>query len=260
LGDKVLGIVGAVEVFPGAVLSRAGVVSSDDEVGATKVLPDDRVPQGLPRTGHAHAQGKKGQEDRTFRIVGENLLVAPDAGEIVHVSWLREPDDGMDQKMTLDRVRRSVGQLDMGPVHGVPGLESDDPFVPHLGEGAPELPGGGPEMEEVVVLGEGEPRHLAPDIEGMGLVEEEANSGMGFVQGSEDGLGLRFPVGLPDFGNRQNGDWKALNVVESDGFAGEKRVGKGFLHVEDDRHGPEVPGLKSDLRKGPLVVCSPHES
>lgn len=54
LGDKVLRIVGAVEVLSFGVLSGASVVTADDKVGCTEVFTDNGVPYGFARACHAH--------------------------------------------------------------------------------------------------------------------------------------------------------------------------------------------------------------
>ena len=56
LADEVLGVVRAVERLALGVLAGPGVVASHDEVGDPVVAPDDRVPDGLPGSPHAHGE------------------------------------------------------------------------------------------------------------------------------------------------------------------------------------------------------------
>jgi len=56
--DEGVGVVGSVEIFTVFFLvAGAGVVSTDDEVGASVVFSDEGVPDGFAGTGHAHGEG-----------------------------------------------------------------------------------------------------------------------------------------------------------------------------------------------------------
>ena len=51
-----LGLIGSIEGLPVGVLARSGVVAADDEVCTAMIFPDERVPDGLARSAHAHRE------------------------------------------------------------------------------------------------------------------------------------------------------------------------------------------------------------
>src|SRR5258706_3105209 len=54
LYEQILRFIWSIEVDPCAILSWAGVVSSNDEVGGAKVFTDDGVPDCFSWSTHAH--------------------------------------------------------------------------------------------------------------------------------------------------------------------------------------------------------------
>ena len=65
---QILRVIRTVERLAGRVLAGAGVVAPDDEVIGAVVAADDRVPDRLARSGHAHGQRQQRQHD-PVRIV-----------------------------------------------------------------------------------------------------------------------------------------------------------------------------------------------
>ena len=126
LRDQVLRIVRAVVVLAVLVLSRTGVVTTDDEVGGAVVLADNGVPDGLAGTGHAHGQGQQGQGGHAVGVARQQSLVDADTGEVVDVTGLSHTHDGVDEDIGLLRASGADGQLTVGTVHGVSGLEGHD--------------------------------------------------------------------------------------------------------------------------------------
>lgn len=124
--DKLLGVVGAVEVDTLRVLTRTGVVTADDEVGHTVVLTDQRVPDSLTGTTHAHGQGQKAQLGHTVGILGHEGLVDTHTGIVINVTGLGQTHDGVDQQVGLAGAGSTDSQLTMSTVHGVASLEGDN--------------------------------------------------------------------------------------------------------------------------------------
>ena len=105
------------------------MVAADDEVRAAVVAADDRVQQDLAGPGHPHGQGQQAEDHRArLVVVVDQGPIAPDPGEMVHVARLGHADDGMDQEAAADLLGRPLGQLLVGPVQGIAGLEGDDPL------------------------------------------------------------------------------------------------------------------------------------
>ena len=118
---------GRVERLAGAVVAGPGVVAADDEVGAAVVAADDRVQEDLARAGHPHRQRQQAQDDRAgLVVVVDQGPVAADAGEVVDVAGLGHADDRVDQQAAADLLGRALGQLLVGAVQRVAGLEGDD--------------------------------------------------------------------------------------------------------------------------------------
>ena len=139
--DGVLGIVRAVEVDTLAVLAGTGVVTADDEVGRTVVLADDSVPDGLAGTAHAHGKGEETEDGHAIGVSGEESLVDADTGEVINVTRLGQADDGVDENVGMVRTGSADGQLSVGAVHGVTGLEGDDSGPAELVEVGADLRG-----------------------------------------------------------------------------------------------------------------------
>lgn len=86
--DGVLSVVRTVELLTLGVLTGTGVVTTNNEVSGTMVLPDDGVPDGLAGTTHTHGQGQETQDGHTVGVTGKESLVGTDTGEVVNVTGL----------------------------------------------------------------------------------------------------------------------------------------------------------------------------
>ena len=121
-----LGVVWAVEILAGAVLARSGVVAPDDEVRRAVVLADDGVPDCLSRAAHAHGEREEAEHSHAVGVAGKEGLVDAHAGEVVDVARFGEADDGVDEDVCLAGAGGADGELAVGAVHRVSGLEGDD--------------------------------------------------------------------------------------------------------------------------------------
>lgn len=142
LRNELLRIVRAVEILPSGVLTRPSVVTTNDEMGGTKVLANDSVPEGFTGTAHTHSEGKKCEVAHTVGIAGHDGFVDTDAGVVVNIAGLGETDDGVDEDVCLAIARGTDGEFAMGAMHGVARLEGDDLAPCELGEVRTELGGG----------------------------------------------------------------------------------------------------------------------
>lgn len=139
--DKVLGIVRAVEILAGRVLSGTSVVTANDEVSGSVVLADDGVPEGLTGTSHAHGQGQEGEGCHSGRVAANDGLVDTDTSEVVNVTGLGQTNDRVDEDVGLARAGSADSQLAVSAVHGVAGLEGNDTGPVELLEVGTELSG-----------------------------------------------------------------------------------------------------------------------
>src|SRR5207244_2946298 len=100
--EDILRVVGAV------VAADAGVITTDDEVGAPVVLASDRVPDRFLRAGIAHRRREHGYHRAVLRIVAlEQRLITlhPDFGR--HIVALRCADEWVDQQ-AIDDLERAL--------------------------------------------------------------------------------------------------------------------------------------------------------
>lgn len=99
--NRVLSVVGAVEVDTLTVLAGTGVVTTNDEVGRTVVLSDNGVPDGLTRTTHTHSQRQQTQDGHAVGVSSEKSLVHSHTSEVVDVTGLGQTDDRVDEDVSV---------------------------------------------------------------------------------------------------------------------------------------------------------------
>ena len=168
------------------------MVAADDEVGAAVVAADDRVQQDLARAGHPHRQRQQAQDDRAgLVVVVDQRPVAADAREVVDVAGLGHADDRVDQEAAADLLGGALGQLLVGPVQRVAGLEGDDlRSSPATAKWSRSSRGRPPQLDEVVV------RRGADHLEPAGGVV----AGLAVEVGDRRVLGVGRAVGAPGLG------------------------------------------------------------
>lgn len=71
------------------------MITSDNEVGSSKVLADDGVPDGLTRTGHTHGEGEEGEGSHSVGVGADDGLVDTDTGEGVNISGCGKVESGV---------------------------------------------------------------------------------------------------------------------------------------------------------------------
>ena len=99
--DCVLCVVGAVEVFSGAVFAGPGVVTANDEVRGAVVFADNGVPDCFSGAAHTHGKGKETEYCHSIGVAGEESLIDTYAGEVVDVAGFCEADYGVDEDVCL---------------------------------------------------------------------------------------------------------------------------------------------------------------
>ena len=124
------------------------------------------------------ASGSSESVARVFGVVGEDRLVAAHPGVVVDVARLGHPHHRVDEQVGADLGRGPHGQLDVGAVHRVAGLEGDDLGPAQLGELGAELRRGPAQVGEVVVDGQLEALDGPADVPGVAPVEQIADAGV----------------------------------------------------------------------------------
>ena len=115
-----VGVVGAV------VVAHAGVVATHDEVRAAVVLAQDRVQHGLARTGVAHRRRQHAQHHPLGGVVAldQHLVAAHPhvGGDVVALGLAHQRVE----EEPVHRLQRHLGDVLVGAVDRVAGLEADD--------------------------------------------------------------------------------------------------------------------------------------
>ncbi|GBC80041.1 hypothetical protein HRbin09_01269 [bacterium HR09] len=258
--DQLLGRVGVVKRHSLGVCAGAGVIAPDDEVGAAVVLADNGVPKGFPRPGHTHGQRQKRKGSHAGRVMGEQGLVTPHPGVVVHVPRFGHSHYGMDQHRGPGFLGRLDGELHVGAVHGVAGLKSHDLLPAQAGKLAAELGRGVAEGDKVVMGGELQPLHRAAHIHRMGVVEKRRDPRVFLGVGAVNPLGFFALVRPPDVLHVEHSQTNAFRVPQSQGFPRRKLGGQLLRDVKHDGNGPEEPGGQAHALKHRFVLLGGHEA
>ena len=262
LPEQVLCVVGPVERRAARVAARPGVIAADDEVRAAVVLADDGVPDRLARPAHPHREGQQRQHRRLARVAVQQRLVAAHPRVVIDVPRLGHPHDGVDQQVRLRLLGRAQGQLLVGAVHRVAGLEGDHLRPTQLAELRPELGRTVPQQPVVVVRDGRDARHPSAHVAGAHRVQQMRHARVLGVRGAEHRLGLRLTVRPPHVLDRQCGDHDALLVAQGEARAWGELAGEVLRDVQRDRDRPQRAALVREphLRADPLVVGARHET
>ena len=190
-------------------------------------------------------------------VVVDQGPVAADAGVMVDVARLGHADDRVDQQAAADLLGRPLGQLFVGPVQRVAGLEGDDPAPAQRLKVLAQLGRRPAELDEVVVRRD--PDHLEPAGRIMArLPVEVGDRGMRRVERAVGVAGFVLLVVGVDLLDVQERQQVAVDVAQGqrlafgDAVAGRDRQGHG--------QGPERPVGQPHLGDDPLVVGLPQEA
>ncbi len=260
LPHQLLRLVGTVIGPPGLVLAGAGVVATDDEVGAAVIAAHDGVEHRLARPRHAHRDRQQREARRLRRIAVEQRLIAAHAREMVDVPRLGHADRGMDQQAAADLLGGAAGEFEVGPVHRVAGLEGDDlaPAAPcELGA---QLVGRLPQVDEVEVRRQAQDFERAADREVVGPPQQVLDPRMVGVAGGVDRLGLGHAVVLPDLVDGEHRERQPLRVAQHEPRAGGELRRQLFLDVERHRDRPERAVGQAHLAADRLDFFPAHEA
>ena len=259
--EEFLGFVGAVERLAVGVFARTGVIAAHDEVGATVILANQCVPDGLARPAHAHGQRQQRKFDRSRRILGREQLITTNTGEVIHVAGFGHAHHGMDQKAGFHLLGGAEGKLLMGAMHGIARLKGDDAAPAQASEFGAKFRRSQSQRAEIIVCRSLCAFEAAADVPGIGLVHGVIRAGMGLAGAIEHGFGFRVAVGLPYVLDVQDGQHDAFGIAQRN-FAAARLEGLGevLADVQRDGHGPEQPAGQLHVLTDAFVVGAIHES
>ena len=262
-GNEGLGVIWAVEVLAGRVLTGAGVVTADNEVGDTVVLSDNGVPESLTGTTHAHGEGQKGKRSHAVGVSGHETLVDAYTGVVVDVTGLSHTDDRVNEHVSLALTGSTDGELTMSAVHWVSGLESNNLPPGDLVKVLSELGRGVSKLDVVIVGRLGDGLDATTDVEVLDALVEVGDGRVGSIVRAKDSLGLTDLVNGVNIVNGENGDSVVVTRVTEDN-PGALLEAKGLnlvlIDIEGNRHGEEGTVGEPHVVKTAVVVGLVHET
>ena len=102
------------------------MVTTNDEVGYTKVLSDDGMPHSFAGSCHTHGEWEQSELTHSVRVLGHNGLIDTYTGIVVNITRLRETDNRVDKDVSLALACSADRQFTVGTMHRITSLESDN--------------------------------------------------------------------------------------------------------------------------------------
>jgi len=261
LFENFLRFVRTIERLAVRILAGAGVIAADDEVGAAVVFPDERVPDGLAWSAHAHGEREQRKLRSALREFWKQQLIAAHAGVVIDVAWLGHAYDGMNQQVGFDLFSRAEGEFYVGAVHGISRLKRDHLGPAFAGKLGANFCGSEADGAEIVVRRNLQGFDFAADIPGIRLVHDVIGAGMGGAGAGENRLCFGFAIGLPYIFHMHHGEHHAFGITERDlARARSELLGEVFRHVQGDGHGPKNSAGQSHVFANAVVVGARHEA
>ena len=251
--EDVLGVVGAV------VVAHPGVITAHDEVGAAIILAADGVEDRLTGSGVAHGGGVGAEHHPALRVVAlEQYQVAAHAhlgGNVIGLGGTHQRVD----EQAVDHFERALGQILVGAVDGIPGLEGDHGVPFALGELGAGSVGGEGVVDKRLIGQLVDQHHRAAEVDRSRLTHRR-NAGVGPIGGSVDALGLVILIGAELVVHRHDREHGAVRMGQGDVLV--ERAAFGFLigHLKTDGDAPGVPFREPHIVDDGVVVLLSDEA
>ena len=165
----------------------------------------------------------------------------------------------MNEKARLARAHGLAGELDMGAVQRVAGLERDDTPPAELAEAFAQRGRAVAQRAVIVVRNRTQAEHAPARIDRMRAAQQVGDAGVGVVDGAVDRTGLLDLLGPPRLPDLHDGDRHALAVAKRDRLSGPERGGEGLAHVERHRDRPQRARGEAHGAQHALVLRRAHE-
>ncbi len=246
-------------VVRAVVAAHPRMIPPDDKVRAAVVLADDRVQHRLARARVPHRRRHHRQHHPILVVVAlDQHLVAPHPHVRGYVVAFRVTHQRVDQKPVAD-LQGTLGQVLVGPVDRVAGLERRHRLPAALGKRRPRLRRGQPVLGEVGLVVRLD--HLdRPSQAHVPARVERLDAGVGPVARAVDGLGLGVLVAGELLGHRQHRHRPVLLVRQADPLTDRHLCRRRRIDRADDGDRPRQAGLR---QLHPLadaaVVSGTHE-
>ena len=259
LTEQILRIVRTVKILTLGVLAGASVIAADDEMRAAVVLADQPMPHGLARPGHAHGKVQKAHCRGGLGILVQNGLVAPNAGEVVHVAGFGHTDDRMDQQVGLRLFRGAEGQFLMRAVQRIAGLECDHLTPAQLAEIGAQFIRRVTATTEIVVYGLLDTCDRTTQIDLARLVVQVVHRRVGVVIRAKDLFRLARLVRHPAVSHGHRAKDHTFLIAQGNILTDLEVFCECFGHVKSNRHRPERTVCKAHLLDDAVVILFAQE-
>ncbi len=195
-----------------------------------------------------------------FGVLVKDGVVAAHASVVVDVTWLGGSDDGVKEKLSTVTLGGDLGQLDVGEVHGVAGLEGNDLVPLVVFEELADFGRRPTKIFIILVLWHAEDFDASTGVELVDIVIDVDDLAVVGVA-SVHLLALDLLVGSPDFVDMDDATGSSLRIRNQDlsVIRLEVRLGLG-VDVEHNGDRPELAVCEAEVSTDALVVGSLHES
>ncbi len=252
--EQLLRCVGTIKGLPVLVVARTSVVPTHDEMAAAVVFADDGVPNRFPRPAHAHGERQKRELYGVSRIFRKQRLVASDANVILDISGFRHAHRRMKKEICFHFLGCPQSQFLMSAMHGVAGLESNDPSPAEPNELGTQVGRSEPHGAKIVMVREVKPFELAPDAPRLSLLRKMVHSGMMRAGSPVDSSRLRCSIRFPNFLHVQGRKHHAFGIAKSNGGSCSNGSRKLVRNVEDDGNRPNLSVGEAHSGAGTFVI------
>ncbi|PYQ16238.1 MAG: hypothetical protein DMF79_18875, partial [Acidobacteria bacterium] len=228
-------------------------------MGDPVVLADEGVEKGLPRTGIAHGGGEGGEQGAVRRVVRLHQgLVGPEAHRRGDVVVLGLAHQGVDDEAVRE-LEGELGQVLVGAVDRVPGLEARHPLPPPLRDPGAQGSGSQAMRGEGQVLGKGKDgdrtRHQPPRPR-----QQVGHSGVRGVLGPVDLARLETRVALEDLAHVDHPPETAVPVAQGGRLARLEGCTHRLLHGQGEGQRPDRAVGQPQVQEHARVIGRAQEA
>ena len=257
--QELLRLIRTVKRLAIAVRSGARMVTANDEVRATVVFSNERMPERFTRAGHAHCERQKAQRRRLLRVVLEKLLVAAYAREMIDIARLCHAYDRVNKEIGFSVLRRAERELEMRSMHGVSGLKCNHTPPSELLELVANFLRGVAQMFEVVVSRRLNTLETPTDIDVVGAIVQVVDGRVSFIVLAHHRGSLSMLIRRENTGDFHRRNEHAFCITQRDLISFGQRFGENLRHVERDRHRPNDTVRQTHGRQHTRVVVGTEE-
>src|SRR5258707_168785 len=181
-------------------------------------------------------------------------LVAYDANVMLDIAGFRHDDRRMKKEICFHCLGWPESRFRRGAMHGVAGVESNDPWPAEPNELGTQVGRSEPHGAKIVMVREVKPFELAPDAPRLSLLRKMVHSGMMRAGSPVDSSRLRCSIRFPNFLHVQGRKHHAFGIAKSNGGSCSNGSRKLVRNVEDDGNRPNLSVGEAHSGAGTFVI------